>query len=230
MSVTSFPGNPEIPLKLRKSSCAKRMTLRVSRIDGAVVLTLPRGVSERTALAFAEQQRDWVLAQLSRAASPVTLGPGCRITVAGQELTLVAGSGARVRIADGVLYLPEAPETARIYLQAWLKEQARAALTRASDRYCDRLGRRYSRITLRDTRSRWGSCSSTGGLMYSWRLILAPTEVLDYVAAHEVAHLQEMNHSAAFWHLVGRLYGPYQEARGWLRQYGSELHRYRFDA
>jgi predicted metal-dependent hydrolase len=91
------------------------------------------------------------------------------------------------------------------------------------------LGRRFSRLSLRDTRSRWGSCSSRGGLSYSWRLILAPPDVLDYVAAHEVAHLAEMNHSPAFWALVARLCPGYQAPRGWLRREGAGLHRYRFD-
>ncbi len=91
-------------------------------------------------------------------------------------------------------------------------------------------GRNYSRLTLRDTRSRWGSCSASGALSYSWRLILAPSEVLDYVAAHEVAHLKEMNHSSAFWDTVTRIHGPYEVQRGWLRSDGAALHRYRFDA
>ena len=91
-----------------------------------------------------------------------------------------------------------------------------------------RLGRGYTRITLRDTRSRWGSCTSDGALMFSWRLILAAPEVLSYVAAHEVAHLAEMNHSPAFWRTVERLYGDYRPPRAWLRAEGGGLHRYRF--
>jgi predicted metal-dependent hydrolase len=90
------------------------------------------------------------------------------------------------------------------------------------------LGRRYTRLTLRDTRSRWGSCSATGALSYSWRLILAPPRVLDYVAAHEVAHLAQMNHSPAFWAEVARLMPDYESPRAWLRREGSALHRYRF--
>jgi predicted metal-dependent hydrolase len=81
---------------------------------------------------------------------------------------------------------------------------------------------------MRDTRSRWGSCSSQGTLMYSWRLIMAPPEVLRYVAAHEVAHLAEMNHSPAFWQVVQTLYGAHHRERGWLREHGASLHKYRF--
>jgi predicted metal-dependent hydrolase len=109
-----------------------------------------------------------------------------------------------------------------------LKALARDRLTEASDRHAAALGRRYTRLTLRDTRSRWGSCSSAGALMYSWRLILAPPEVLDYVAAHEVAHLAQMNHSPAFWAEVARLCPSYPTHRTWLRRSGDTLHRYRF--
>ena len=230
MGVTTFPGNPEIPLKLRKNARARRMTLRISRVDGGVTLTVPRGVSEREALAFAAEKRDWVMGHLSKRAGPALVGPGDRLDVGGQSFEIVAGSARRLVVTDGTITLPAPVETGRIHLQAWLKEQARIALTRASDHYSERLGLRYTRLTLRDTRSRWGSCSSAGALMYSWRLILAPKFVLDYVAAHEVAHLKEMNHSADFWRVVDQLYGPHHDARSWLRQEGPKLHRFRFGA
>ena len=105
---------------------------------------------------------------------------------------------------------------------------ARERLTAACDRHSLALGRRYSGLRLRDTRSRWGSCSSQGALMFSWRLILAPPDVLDYVAAHEVAHLAHMHHGPEFWDAVHGLYGPYARQRGWLRKNGGSLHRYSF--
>ena len=101
-------------------------------------------------------------------------------------------------------------------------------LAAASDHYAALLGRRHTRLTLRDTRSRWGSCSAKGALGYSWRLILAPPDVLNYVAAHEVAHLAQMNHSPAFWAEVARLMPDYETPRAWLRREGGALHRYRF--
>lgn len=230
MGVTTLPGNPEITLKLRKNPRARRMTLRISRVDGAVTLTVPRGVSDREALAFAAEKQDWVLGHLSQQAATVHVGPGQTLNVGGAQFQLVAGAGKRLRVVGNTIELPQPVEKGRLHLLAWLKEQARAELTRASDHYAERLGRGYARLSLRDTRSRWGSCSSAGALMYSWRLILAPKSVLAYVAAHEVAHLQEMNHSADFWRVVDQLYGPHQEARAWLRQDGPKLHRFRFDA
>lgn len=230
MGIRTLPGNPEITVKLRKNARARRMTLRISRIDGVVTLTVPRGVSEREAMAFAHEKQDWVRNHLSRQGDAVLVGPGVTLTVAGQPVVLEQGDQARLKVRGDVILLPQPVETGRKHLESWLKQQARAELARASDHYASLLGRRYSRLTLRDTRSRWGSCSSAGALMYSWRLILAPTFVLNYVAAHEVAHLQEMNHSADFWSVVGRLYGAHDEARRWLRTEGPKLHRLRFEA
>lgn len=230
MGVMTLPGNPGITLKLRKNPRARRMTLRISRVDGAVTLTVPRGVSDREALAFAAEKQDWVLGHLSKQEAQALVAPGQTLSVAGSDFHLQMGAGKRLRVIGNVIELPQPIETGRRHLLAWLKEQARAELTRASDHYAVKLGRGYSRLTLRDTRSRWGSCSSAGALMYSWRLILAPRAVLNYVAAHEVAHLQEMNHSADFWRVVDALYGPHKEARAWLRHEGPNLHRFRFDA
>jgi predicted metal-dependent hydrolase len=230
MGLRTLPGNPEITLKLRKNPRARRMTLRISRIDGVVTLTVPQGVSEREALAFAREKQDWMRGHLSKQGDVILVGPGMTLDVAGQPVSLLQGTGTRLKRFEDRLELPQPIETGRKHLAVWLKEQARAELARASDHYAQMLGRGYSRLTIRDTRSRWGSCSSAGALMYSWRLILAPTPVLNYVAAHEVAHLQEMNHSAAFWKLVERLYGSHHQERAWLRSEGPKLHRFRFEA
>lgn len=230
MGVRTLPGNPEITVTLRRNPRARRMTLRVSRIDGGVTLTVPRGVSEREAMAFAAEKQDWVRGHLSQREDRVLVGPGIALSVAGQPVQIAQGQGARLTVRGDVISLPEPLDKGRKHLETWLKQQARAELGRASDHYAGLLGRPYTRLTLRDTRSRWGSCSSAGALMYSWRLILAPTFVLRYVAAHEVAHLQEMNHSDAFWDVVHRLYGPHRAARAWLRSEGPKLHRYRFEA
>ena len=230
MGVKTLPGNPDIPLNLRKNARARRLTLRISRIDGSVSLTVPRGVSEREALAFAAEKAHWVREHLSGLDKSVLLGPGTTLSVAGRDYMLRKGSGRRLIAYDDHIDLPAPVEKGRRHLLAWVKEQARAELVRASDHYAAGLGRRYTKLTLRDTRSRWGSCSSAGALMYSWRLVLAPPEILNYVAAHEVAHLAEMNHSPAFWDVVAQLYGPHKAARRWLRTEGPGLHRYVFQA
>ncbi len=221
-----LPGNPPIAVTLRRSARARRISLRVSALDGRVTLTLPRGLPEREALEFARSKQAWLQGHLDGRTPEVQAIPGAEIPVEGQMLRIEAGAGKRVTPMGGALVVPGG-QPAR--LQAWLKTLARDRLATASDRYAAALGRPYGKLSLRDTRSRWGSCSSSAGLSYSWRLIMAPPEVLEYVAAHEVAHLEQMNHSPAFWALVGDLMPAYETHRRWLRQHGAELHRYRFD-
>ena len=141
---------------------------------------------------------------------------------------IIPGTGRGIVLGETEIAVPGAPEQVGRKLHAWLKQLARSELAFASDSYAQALGRSYSKLTIRDTRSRWGSCTSQGGLMYSWRLIMAPAEVLSYVAAHEVAHLEEMNHSSAFWDTVARLYGDYKPPKSWLRREGHRLHGYLF--
>lgn len=223
-----LPGLPDIPVVMRRSSRARRISLRVSRLDGRVTLTLPKGVREREGLEFVLEKADWLRKQLADRPDQVRVGLGSEVLLEGRRLQVVAGTGRQVRVSGGEIAVPGDPARAGAQVQGFLKEQARARLVAASDRYAARLGRPYARLTLRDTRSRWGSCSSKGALMYSWRLIMAPASVLEYVAGHEVAHLQEMNHSDRFWDLVEEIHGPYAAPRRWLRDHGEELHRYRF--
>ncbi|RKT27808.1 hypothetical protein BXY70_3158 [Roseovarius halotolerans] len=224
-----LPGNPPLALTLRRSPRARRISLRVSRLDGRVTLTMPHGVREGEALDFARTKEDWLRAQLDARPQSVDVTMGATIPVEGRLLRIVPGTGRRILRDGDEIAVPGPGAAAPARLRAWLKGLARDRLATASDRHATALGRPYARLTLRDTRSRWGSCSSGGGLMYSWRLIMAAPEVLDYVAAHEVAHLAEMNHSPAFWAVVAHLCPDYQTPRRWLRDHGTGLHRYRFD-
>lgn len=228
MGQITLSGNPPIEVNLRRSSRARRMTLRLSQLDGKVTLTLPLQTPDREARAFVADKEAWLRGHLAGYAPPVRIGLGARLPIEGVMMQVRAGSGRRVRIEAGAILVPGPAEQASARLAGHIKSLARDRLAAASDHYADCLGRRYSKLTLRDTRSRWGSCSSDGGLMYSWRLVMAPPEVLTYVAAHEVAHLVEMNHSSAFWRVVTDLYGPWQAQRDWLKIHGAGLHRYRF--
>ena len=223
-----LPGNPSIPVILRRSSRARRISLRVSRLDGRVSLTLPVGVPEREGLDFVRQKETWIREQMAQRPDHIRVEEGADVLVEGRLLRVSMGSGRSVRVNDGDLCVPGVPDRAAARVQGFLKQIARERLVAASDRYAARLGRQYTRITIRDTRSRWGSCSSAGALMYSWRLVMAPAAVLEYVAAHEAAHLVEMNHSADFWSLVEDIHGPYREQRLWLKESGEIFHRYRF--
>jgi predicted metal-dependent hydrolase len=226
MVLRVLPGNPPVDILLRPSGRARRLSLRVSGIDGRVTVSYPAHASERQAMAFAMEKADWIRGQLARRPVIVPVGPGVAVPVEGRWLTVTPGAGRGVRIAEGQLLAPAARTGAAV--GAFLKALARERLAEASDRHAAALGRGFGRLTLRDTRSRWGSCSAAGDLMYSWRLVMAPREVLDYVAAHEVAHLAHMHHGPAFWAEVRRLYGDHRAARGWLRREGGALHRFRF--
>ena len=221
-------GDPPLELVLRRLARARRFSLRVSRLDGRVTLSMPAGARESEALAFAESQSDWIRRTLARAVAGCDVGLGAVIPYEGMHLTLTPAPLRAPRVEGGLLLVPADPARAAVRTLAFLKLQARQRLQAASDHYAQQLGRRHSGLVLRDTRSRWGSCSAEGQLMYSWRLIMAPPDVLDYVAAHEVAHLAEMNHSAAFWAVVRRLMPGYEKHRRWLKTEGTGLHRYDF--
>ena len=223
-----LPGNPPLEINLRRSKQAKRMSLRVSRLDGRVTLTFPNGLPESQALEFVREKESWLRLQQSQHVPFVKVKIGDTLPIEGQRRIICMGQGRRVELSDDCVRVPGDPETAPRRLLGHLKQLARAELAAASDQYAQQLGKSYVRLSIRDTRSRWGSCTSEGGLMYSWRLIMAPRSVLAYVAAHEVAHLSEMNHSAEFWRTVQQLYGDFDESRTWLRENGHELHRYQF--
>lgn len=226
--IRALPGHPDLSLVLRRSARARRFSLRVSRLDGQVTLSLPARARESEALAFAAGQAEWIRRSLSRSSVVERVCFGMSLPFAGKELRLEPAQVRAPVIAGAALCLPPDPARVAPRVLAYLKLHARQRLQAASDRYADQLGRAHGGITLRDTRSRWGSCAADGRLMYSWRLIMAPPEVLDYVAAHEVAHLAEMNHSPAFWAVVRRLMPDYETHRRWLKREGNALHRFRF--
>ncbi|WP_172332623.1 M48 family metallopeptidase [Mangrovicoccus sp. HB161399] len=223
----ALAGAPRIEVELRRSARARRLSLRISRLDGRVTLTAPPHVPAAELNAFLQERGDWVRGHLGSQPPPVFVAPGARLPVQGEALMIVP---AKVRKAErrGSELLASPSRTAP-QVRAWLTALARDRLVERCDLYAARLGRSYAELALRDTRSRWGSCSSEGRLMFSWRLIMAPRQILDYVAAHEVAHLAEMNHSDAFWAEVAQLHPSYATDRRWLRENGAWLHRYRFE-
>ncbi len=225
-----LPGEPPVAVRLRRSAKARRLSLRVSALDGRVTLTLPRGVAEREGHAFAVEKAGWLRGALARQPARIAVAPGVRLPVEGVTHDLAHGAGRGVRAEAGRLIVAGTPERLGPRLRAYLVALARLRLQAAANRHAASLGRGYSALALADPRSRWGSCSAAGRLMFSWRLVMAPPEVLDYVAAHEVAHLAEMNHSPAFWAVVARLCPGHAAPRAWLCAEGPGLHRYDFAA
>ncbi len=220
---------PEITIEVRRRKTARHLTLRVAHGGEGVYLTAPPHTPTASLRAFLADKSDWLAEKLAERPGPVDIEPGVLLPFAGRPQRLQPGTGRRV-VQDGdTVLVPGQGVRFRARLKAWLMEEARARLLDAAERHARALDRPIRDIRLRDTRSRWGSCSADGRLMFSWRLVMAPPFVLDYVAAHEAAHLVEMNHSARFWALLGSLDTDLDGGRAWLRSpAAAELHRYRF--
>ncbi len=238
---TPDPGKPhgpdrllvegrEVPVRYRANAQARRIIMRMEKDGRGIVLTVPPGTSGNAAHEFASSQAGWIWQRLAFAdQQPETL-VGCSVTIRGIEYVIepASGRGTPVHIRDlpsPQLVVRGDAEHMRRRITDFLKREARRDLENASRGYADAMQVDFSRISVRDTTSRWGSCSSTGTLSYSWRLIMAPPKVLDYVCAHEVAHIEQMNHGPEFWNLVYRHCPHTDFARTWLKRHGHTLHK-----
>jgi predicted metal-dependent hydrolase len=219
-------GTPPIAVRLKKSTRARRFSLRISSVDGTVSLTMPSRASTRDAVEFAVGQERWMRKHLNKQPDRVPPQFGSSILLDGFEVPIAQGQGRSVSFDGDQLLVAGTEAQLPARLRGYFKTLARDRLVKASERYAAMVGRRFTTVTLRDTRSRWGSCTTAGGLMYSWRLVMAPRSVQDYVAAHEVCHLVEMNHSDAYWAQVAAIYPDYEPERQWLRDHGARLHQY----
>jgi predicted metal-dependent hydrolase len=227
--------DPEVPVRMRTNVRARRFTLRLDPDGDGAVLTMPPGVPYSEARMFVLRQSDWLAGALARQPRRIVVDHGARIPIAGTDAEIACVDGPRraPRLEDGRLILSGAGVCAfqpGPRVAAFLKARARDALVPAVQHYSGMLGRKAAAVTLRDTRSRWGSCSAAGRLSFSWRLAMAPPEVLDYVAAHEAAHLVEMNHAPRYWAVVARILPDYERHRNWLKREGRELHGFHFGA
>jgi predicted metal-dependent hydrolase len=223
------------PVQVRRHPSARRMTLRVSRTRRAVVVTIPLRCTISDAGSFVTRNLDWVRQRLTSLPEPVSIKHGAVIPLRGIPHRIVFEVGAerskeieiKAQANDySAIIVPGAAPRAVRQLKVWLAAEAERDLSKSVTKHAITLGRSAKRIAVRDQTSRWGSCSTTGVLSFSWRLVLAPSRVLDYVAAHEVAHLKEMNHGPRFWTEVKRLCPDYEHAKNWLQVYGADLHRY----
>ncbi len=232
METTIEIDGRNIPVRITPHPRARRISLRLARDADAVRITVPAGIPEKQGLAFALSRRDWILGQLERRPAAVPFRPSARIPLRGKMHEIIHVPNRR-----GVVWQEENVEGARLCvagdpdhlprrLTDWLKRQARQDLVQACTVYSQKMNLPFRRLSVRDQKSRWGSCSTRGNLNFSWRLIFAPPFVLDYLAAHEVAHLAEMNHSARFWKLVRQHCPHVDTAEEWLRDHGRTLHRW----
>ena len=217
-----------VALTVRRSARARRLGLRIAGHDDSVELVLPSGAREADGLAFLRERADWVLTRLRRLPARVEFADGAALPLGGVQHIVRRSPGRRrpVVIEGREILVSGAPEHLPRRLTDWLRAEAKRRIEPLAQAHAGEIGKTVTRITVRDQKSRWGSCAPGGRLSFSWRLVLAPETVLDYVVAHEVAHLAEANHSPAFWRIVDRLTGDRAKARGWLRRNGTTLHRY----
>lgn len=233
MDMLSLRGE-QVPLVVRHNPRARRLIVRVDMTTGAVHVTTPNKRNVKAAISFAHSHADWLIEQRKNVARAEPFCDGAILPVRGVPHLIRHVTGARSAVqqiaseGDGLPELQVGGDVSFLPRRVtdWLKRQAKHDLNESVMGHASKLGVRPSRITIRDQSSRWGSCSSTRALSFSWRLIFAPSDVLDYVAAHEVAHLAHMNHGPQFWAAVESLIPPYRQTVRWLEIEGPALHKY----
>jgi predicted metal-dependent hydrolase len=220
-------------VRLRRHRQARRYTLRIVAVTREAVLTMPPRGSLREAREFAEKHRAWIATRFGRLPKAAPFAHGSELPLRGAVHAIAHRRGMRGTVwteTDGLgerlLCVAGESEHVSRRITDYLKRQAKRDLEVAVRRYTEVLGVTCRRISIRDQASRWGSCSTSGVLSFSWRLVLAPRFVLDYLAAHEAAHIVHMNHSALFWKLARRLHPGTDRAEAWLKIHGPSLHRF----
>jgi len=243
--MTKKPAPPEkrtldvagrlMPLTIKQHDRATRITLRIEPGGRALKMTVPKGLAAREVNAFLDRHQGWLLTKLAKFSTDTGLAAGGEIRLRGivhriEHTGHLRGLTEAV-VVDGkpVLKVSGMPEHLGRRLATFLKKEARADLDRLVALHAGSIRAKVASISMKDTRSRWGSCSSDGTLSFSWRIVMAPPMVIDYLAAHEVAHLKEMNHGPRFWALCEKLCPDMDEAKGWLKRHGSLLHAIDFD-
>jgi predicted metal-dependent hydrolase len=226
-------GSQIYSVRLRRHRRARRYTLRIHPSDREAILTIPPRGTIADAKDFAQRHGGWIAARLGRLPKAAPFLPGTVVPLRGVPHKIVHRTGQRGTVwteirdsGERILCVAGGAEHIERRVHDHLKREARKDLQKAAMSYAQALGVRVRRISIRDQSSRWGSCTSAGSLSFSWRLILAPPYVLDYLAAHEVAHLVEMNHSTRFWKVVAKVCSHVERAKTWLDTHGNDLHRY----
>lgn len=228
MTSLRLPGGSSVGLNVRRSPRARRILLHVDVYTGAVELVLPRRTSVDEGISFARSKTAWLQARLEEIAPAVPFADGASFPLFGKQIRIRHSRQLfdEVWRENGALVIAGDPARLQERVEGWLRAEAKRAFAPLAEEKAERLGATFRRIIVRDPRTRWGSCSLNGDLSFSWRLVMAPADVLEYVVAHEVAHLRVMNHSRRFWSLVDKLCDDVEASRYWLRTKGAALHRY----
>jgi hypothetical protein len=224
-------ANIPVPVRVRRHVNAKKMVLRLSPQGDELRLTLPQKLAERHGKLFVQKQRAWIVGQVSNMAEAIPFEPDITLPLFGQNCRLIHHATQRGTIHQeesekGSLAIGGQIEFFHHRVEQYIYQQAKQRFGLLAQQLSSQLDVRPASVTIKDTHSRWGSCSSKRRINLSWRLAFAPQEVAHYVVAHEVSHLKHMDHSPAFWQTVAELQPDYEAHKDWLRKYGKELHRY----
>ena len=234
--ITNFEHEHNLKIKLKKSRRARRITLRVCEISGELRITIPFNLKLTLLSQFMDQNLKWIKSKKTNVIPQLSISEGISVPVFGLDRAISTDPycSTEYYLTSSRLTVPK--KELLLNNELILKHQIKKVLIQIANdffkeyckKYADKLGVSFSKISLKDPKSRWGSCSTDRKLMFSWRLIMAPKEVSSYVAAHEVAHLVHMNHSKDFWTVVHLLCPDYLSHRNWLRNNGKQLHKFRF--
>ena len=207
---------------------ARRISLRLDVADRCVVLVRPKRASETLVASFVAGKRGWIEQQLATLPEQIAFADGLILPMLGEDRVVRSSPSGRSGVwsDNQTIFVSGAAEHLPRRLRDWLKAEARKVFAEWARDFSECLGVKVTRVSVRDTTSRWGSCTRDGRLSLSWRLILAPRDVAAYVVAHEVAHLKQLNHSPAFWRVVAMLVDDLKKPRAWLRRHGASLHRF----
>ena len=227
--ITISNGNETVQIFPRKSRLAKRVIISVNERKG-IELIVPKRVSMKNAIAFAHKKQDWILARHRELnhTPQIAFKEGAVIPILGADYIIAHSGKLRgvAKIENDNIIISGLEEHISRKTKQFLIKTAKSEINIRANIEAKKLGVKFRKITLRDTSSRWGSCSQDGNLSFSWRLIFAPRFVFDYVVAHEIAHLIEMNHSVKYWNIVASICPTYEQAKYWLKKNGEELHLY----
>lgn len=219
-----------MPVRVRRSARARAYRLTIDSTRGELRLSLPTRANLKKALGWAQDHEGWVRSQMAQQPAITRLEDGASVPLEGRDVRIcwIAGATRTIRLEGDQLLLGGAAESVGARVERWLVARARAVLEAESHALARQHGLIVASVGVGDTRSRWGSCASSGAIRYSWRLILCPPDVRRATVAHELAHLLHMDHSPAFHAAHARIYGADpRPARAWLRAHGAGLHRYR---
>ena len=221
-------GKP-IAMRVRRHARARNLILRIEEDGSGIVVTVPFGVAISEAVDLAQSRAEWIRQHLDSWLARIPFADGVSIPFLGDEYRVVhspARRGVAWREGDEIHVAGKAEHLPR-RLRDWLVSEARREMGARAHAKAAEIGKLVTRVSVRDMRSRWGSCGEGGGISFAWRLVMAPDWVLDYVVAHEVAHLKHLNHGKRFWDLTARLTtSDIAAAEKWLDTKGNILYRY----